>query len=177
MRKMLVSDSADMYQYASRSDCTKFLSWSPHINQEYTKEYLEYIGSHYSMGDFYDWALIYIPENKMIGTCGFSRFDFANNIGEVGYVINPIYRGRGIAPEALNEVMRFGFERLSLNRIEARYIDGNTASRRVMEKVGMTFEGIHKKYMLVKGEYRDIGICAILKDEYYNQLQERKIQL
>ena len=67
----------------------------------------------------------------MIGTCGFSSFDFANNSAEVGYVINPAYQKRGYAPEALLEVMMFGFMELNLHRIEARYMDGNDASRKI----------------------------------------------
>ena len=53
-----------------------------------------------------------------------------------------------------------------LHRIEARYMVENTASRRLMERVGMHFEGVHRQLMLVKGQYRDIGTCAILTDEF-----------
>jgi ribosomal-protein-alanine N-acetyltransferase len=106
-------------------------------------------------------------EDKMIGTCGFTRFDYNNNSGEIGYVINPAYRGRGIADEAVRAVMQFGFETLRLNRIEAKFIEGNSASMRVMEKTGMTFEGYHRSSMYIKGDYRTIGVCAILRDEYF----------
>ena len=61
--------------------------------------------------------------------------------------------------------MRFGFLKLGLHRIEAKYIDGNEASRRVMEKVGMTFEGLRRDEMYIKGGYRNIGVCSILRDE------------
>ncbi|MBR3862967.1 MAG: GNAT family N-acetyltransferase, partial [Clostridia bacterium] len=54
---------------------------------------------------------------------------------------------------------------LGLHRIEARYMIGNDASRRVMDKVGMQFEGVQREAMLVKGAYRDIGVCAILSNE------------
>ena len=43
---------------------------------------------------------------------------------------------------------------------------GNDASRRVMEKLGMQFEGVRRGSMLVKGAYRDIGICSVLVNEY-----------
>ncbi|MBO5306177.1 MAG: GNAT family N-acetyltransferase, partial [Clostridia bacterium] len=101
-----------------------------------------------------------------IGTCGFTRFHFPHDCGEVGYVINPSYRDRGIATEALARVMEFGFERLGLHRIEAKYMLGNEASRRVMEKVGMRFEGVNYGGMKIKGIYRDIGTCAILAENF-----------
>ena len=109
----------------------------------------------------------------MIGTCGFSRFDYPNNTAELGYVLNPLYHGRGIASEASARIIKYGFENLDLNRIESRYIIGNDASRRVMEKNGMVFEGIKREGMLIKGKYRDIGVCAILKSDFERQMQEK----
>lgn len=166
LRKMLVSDAEDMYEYAHRPDVTKYLTWYPHADVNYTREYLSYLGSHYKVGDFFDWAVILKSSGKMIGTCGFTRFDYINDSAEMGYVINPEYRGIGIAAEALCEVLRFGFETLSLNRAEAKFIEGNEASRRVMEKVGMQYEGMHRRAMLIKGKYRNIGICGILREEF-----------
>ena len=165
LRRMLVSDCYDMYEYACDAAVTRYLTWSPHEDVDYTKEYLQYISNHYKLGDFYDWAVILRDEDKMIGTCGFTRFHAAHDCGEVGYVINPAYRGRGIAAEALRAVMDFGFGKLGLHRIEAKYIVGNDASRRVMEKVGMTFEGVRRGEMRIKGCYRDIGVCALLRED------------
>jgi len=67
---------------------------------------------------------------------------------------------------AVGRILDFGFNEIELHRIEAKYIVGNEASRRVMEKCNMKFEGIAKGSMKIKGEYRDIGKCAILKGEY-----------
>lgn len=166
LRKMKVGDSFDMFEYACREDVTEFLLWKPHPSLAYTREYLQFVATHYEIGDFFDWAIVWHEHEKMIGTCGFTRFDYTNNVGEIGYVINPIYRGMGVADEAVREVMRFGFERLKLNRIEAKFMEGNAASRRVMEKTGMTFEGFHRKAMKIKGKYETIGICSILRDEF-----------
>jgi len=88
----------------------------------------------------------------------------------VGYVLNPAYWGMGIAPEAVRRVIDFGFRELNVHRIEAKYMVENARSRRVMEKVGMTFEGVKRASMYIKGEYRDIGYCAILADEFIRNL-------
>lgn len=167
LRKMNVSDAVDMYEYAGLDKTVKYLSWEPHDDINYTHQYLRYLETRYRAGDFYDWGVILASENKLIGTCGFTRFDFKNDSAELGYVINSDYCGKGIATEACAAIIRYGFESLALNRIECRFIPENLASRRVMEKNGMTFEGIRRGGMLIKGEYRDIGICSILKDEYF----------
>ena len=170
LRGLRVADSYDMYEYAHRADVTRYLTWQPHPNREYTKEYLEYILTRYRAGEFFDWAVIWHedgePSDKMIGTCGFTRFDYSNNSAEIGYVINPEFRGRGIAGEAARRVIRFGFDELGLNRIEAKYMDGNVASRKVMEKIGMKYEGTMRGSLKIGGEYRDVGVCAMLYEEY-----------
>lgn len=166
LRKMLVSDSYDMYEYSQRADVTKYLTWQPHPGRGYTKNYLEYVSTRYESGDFFDWAVVEKASGRMIGTCGFTRFNLPSDSAEIGYVINPDFSGRGYATEAVRRVIDFGFNVLGLNRIEAKYMEGNKASHRVMEKVGMTYEGMHRSSMLVFGAYKNIGICSILKNEW-----------
>lgn len=166
LRGMRVSDTDDMFDYARRADVTRFLTWSPHRDRDYTRQYLEYLGSRYAAGDFYDWAVVLRSEKRMIGTCGFTRIDLSNNSGEIGYVINPDYSGKGIATEAAARVLEFGFRELSLHRIEARHMKGNSASHRVMEKLGMKEEGTFREAYLVNGRYRTVTVCSMLDTEY-----------
>lgn len=166
LRKLLVRDADDMFEYAKRADVTKYLTWSPHPNRGYTKEYLEYVATRYAAGEFYDWAVVEGKSGRMIGTCGFTRFDFPSNCAEVGYVLNPECWGNEYAPEALGAVIGFGFDNLQLNRVEARHIEGNVSSRRVMEKVGMLYEGTLRRALCIRGEYRNVCVCSILRSEY-----------
>ena len=166
LRPMRMSDSSDMYEYARRRDVTEYLLWSPHPSEQYTRDYLRYIEKRYAIGEFYDWAVVEKASGRMIGTCGFTRFDFPHNGGEIGYVLNPSVHGKGYATEAAGRVLRFGFENLSLHRIEAKFMEGNASSLRVMEKLGMRLEGYRRDGMLVKGRYRTIGVCAILAGEW-----------
>lgn len=166
LRPLRESDVEDMYSYARRGEVTRYLLWSPHPSRAYTEEYLQYVVGRYALGDFYDWAVVEKVSGRMIGTCGFAEIDVPHRAAQIGYVLNPDYHGRGFATEAAREVMRFGFESLSLHRIEARFMQGNDASENVMKKLGMTFEGFHRDFMFVKNAYRTIGICAILEHEW-----------
>lgn len=166
LRPLCVSDADDMYRYACREDVTTYLLWSPHPSPAYTRDYLSYIEDRYATGGFFDWAVVEKTSDRMIGTCGFTSIDAPNDVGEIGYVLNPEYSGRGYATEAAACVLRFGFDVVGLHRIEAKFIKGNDASLRVMEKLGMRFEGYRKDAMRVKGQYRTIGICGVLESEY-----------
>ncbi|MBQ8381600.1 MAG: GNAT family N-acetyltransferase [Clostridia bacterium] len=166
LRPMEAGDAADMFDYARRIDTTRYLLWHPHPSVEYTRSYLAMIGRLYRKGQFFDWAIVEKDSGRMIGTCGFTRLAKQHALGEVGYVLNPDYHGRGYATEAVRAVIAFGFENLELHRIEGRYMVENTPSRRVMERCGLSFEGVWRESMLVKGRYRDIGVCALLRDDY-----------
>ena len=166
LRAMHPIDAEDMYDYAKREDVTRYLTWNPHKSVGYTKEYLRYVHSRYALGDFYDWTIIDLESRRMIGTCGFTSIDTANNSAEIGYVLNPEFHGRGLGSEAVARILDFGFGELELHRIEARFMQENIRSRRLMERVGMTFEGFRREAVLVKGEYRTVGICSILCKEW-----------
>ena len=172
LRPLRVTDTEDMYAYAKNPEVTRYLLWRPHPDMQYTRSYLEYLAGRYRIGMHYEWAVVLKAENRMIGTCGFVSVDCPNNGAEIGYVLNPQYRGQGLMPEAVDRVLRFGFEMLQLHRIEARYMIGNDASRRVMEKAGMRFEGVRRASIFVKGAYRDVGVCAILRPEFRLNKQE-----
>lgn len=166
LRKLEKQDSADMYEYACRSETTRYLLWNPHPSIAYTKSYLNMVQKMYRTGGYYDWAVIEKESGRMIGTCGFARLDERHSIGEIGYVLNKAFHHKGYATEAASAVIEFGFRKLGLNRIEGRYMAENEASRRVMEHCGMTYEGTLRQLMLVRGSYRDIGLCALLKSDY-----------
>ena len=99
----------------------------------------------------------------MVGACGLVNWEAEHARAEVGFVLSREYWGRGLMAEAVRAMLRFGFERMNLNRIEARCIAENAASARVMEKAGMFYEGTLRQREYIKGAYRDIKLYAILK--------------
>ena len=166
LRRVRRTDAEDMFSYASQEVVTRYLTWNPHPDLLHTKRYVTYLDSRYRVAQYFDFAIVLRDCGRMIGTIGFVSFDEENSIGEVGYVLHPDFWGMGIMTEALSAVIRFGFEELGLHRIEASYMPENCASRRVMEKCGMTFEGIRRGLRLVKGSYIDVGTYAILAEDY-----------
>lgn len=162
LRRILPRDAIDMYAYSSDENVTRHLLWDPHPDPGYTAQYIEYLQTRYAVGDFFDWALIWKEDGRMIGTCGFTNIDLPNNNAEIGYVLHPDFHRRGIAAEAAKEVIRFGFSVLGLHRISAVCMKENTPSMRVMEKCGMTQEAVLRQAVFVKGTYRDVCIASVL---------------
>lgn len=85
---------------------------------------------------------------------------------EVWYKTHLNYWGQGYTTEALTEILYFGFHELKLHRIEAGCAVENVASHRVLEKAGMTKEGIKRKKLPLKGEWKDSYFFAILEEDF-----------
>ncbi len=120
----------------------------------------------YERGEAGRWGIVYKGDHRFVGTCGFAGWEREHVRAELGYVLAREYWGRGFIPEAMRAVIHFGFERMNLNRIEARCIAENTSSVRVMEKAAMTYEGTLRQREFIKGAYRDMKLYAILKSEH-----------
>lgn len=165
LRKVTLEDVEDMYYYGTNEDVSKYVTWKTHKTLSDTREYIEFILSQYENKKIAPWGIEYKENGKFIGTIDFVSWQLKHKIAEIGYVISQDYWGKGIAPEAANEVIKFGFNNMDLVRIQARCDVENIGSARVMEKVGMTFEGVIRKGIFVKGKHQDIKMYSILKEE------------
>lgn len=89
-----------------------------------------------------------------------------NRQGEIGWVFHPDHRGRGFATEAAEVMLRLGFEELGLHRIIARCDARNSASARVMKRLGMRLEAHFLENEYIKGEWTDEFVYAVLATEW-----------
>lgn len=164
LREISAKDLDDIYEYSIDPKVSEFLFWSPHRDKRFTEKYLSSVITSYKRGRYYNWGIEY--EGKMIGTCGFTSFDIKHNTGEIGYVLNSSFWGKGIATEAARAVIEYGFYSLNLEKIEIRYMVENTASAVVAQKCGM--KKCEFPYYLIKckGENKVVGVCSVTRDEY-----------
>lgn len=103
---------------------------------------------------------------EMIGDCVLMFEDRAARQGQIGYVMNPRFQGHGYATEAMEAVLAMGFDRAGLHRISARCDARNTASWRVMEKLGMRREAHFREHAIFKGGWDEEYVYALLEDEW-----------
>lgn len=98
--------------------------------------------------------------------------DTDNQHGEIEYVIGPAFQGKGYATEMTRAVIGFGFEKINFNRIEIDCRTENEASRRVIEKCGLTYEGVFRDFFWRKDHFEGRRVFSILKSEWKNSLKE-----
>jgi RimJ/RimL family protein N-acetyltransferase len=85
---------------------------------------------------------------------------------EIGYWFGVPFWNRGYCTEAARAVIDLAFNTLGLHRIEARHLTRNPASGRVMQKLGMKLEGMHRDALRKNGRFEDLAVYAILADEW-----------
>ena len=163
LRKMVLNDAEAVFAYASNSEVSRYTLWETHRSIEDSRAFLEFATQKYENGGEPDWGIVYRGNGCLVGACGLVNWEAEHARAEVGFVLSREYWGRGLMSEAVRAILRFGFERMNLNRIEARCIAENAASARVMEKAGMFYEGTLRQREYIKGAYRDIKLYAILK--------------
>lgn len=91
--------------------------------------------------------------------------------GYLGYWIDEQYAGRGLVPEGVVLLMRFGFEELRMHRLEAAIVPRNKASRAVAEKLEMREEGIAVRFLQIRGEWEDHVRYAMTSEEWLEKRQ------
>ena len=120
----------------------------------------------------YTWNIKTIETNSFVGLIGISLSNDKFKIGEIFYKLLPEYWGNGYATEVSRKIIEIGFETFKLHRIEAGCAIKNTKSIRVLEKIGMTQEGILRKILPIRGEWIDGYIYSIIESD--KQIQKTR---
>ena len=103
---------------------------------------------------------------RLIGTCGFHRWQPNHYRTEVGYELARAYWGQGILQAALERILAFGFENMNLNRVKAEVWAENVRSARFLEKLGFQREGVLRQAEFAAGSFQDLLIYAMLKEDF-----------
>ncbi|MBQ3264545.1 MAG: GNAT family N-acetyltransferase [Ruminococcus sp.] len=167
LRRFTPEDAQDAFcNWMSSKVVTKYLTWQPHQSVEESKEYIQSVISSCENPDHYNWAIEFRELGQVIGAIGVNEIFETVAACEIGYCLGDRFWGRGIMPEALREVIRFLFEEVGMNRIQATHDVNNPQSGRVMEKCGLRYEGTMRQ-----AGKNNQGICdsvmrAILKSDW-----------
>jgi len=170
LRKLRLEDAKDLFEYASDPKVSKYVTWETHKSIEDSINLIKFTHERYEKREGIIWGIVYKENKKVIGTCDISPVT-KHFRAEIAYALSRDYWGKGIATEAVKEAIRFGFEKMNLNRIQAMCSPENIGSYRVMEKVGMKYEGLIREYMYVKGKFQDLKLYSIVRREYFEQMR------
>jgi ribosomal-protein-alanine N-acetyltransferase len=165
LRKVTAEDAEAMFRYCADPEVSRYTTWYPHIAIDDTLGFIGHLANKYDKGELAPWGIEDKATSALIGTCGFVHWHTAHSSAELGYALSREYWNKGIMTEAAGEIVKFGFREMELARIEARCLVPNIGSAKVMEKLGMSYEGTMRKVVWNKGAHRDLKLYAIVKED------------
>ncbi|MEI2616531.1 MAG: GNAT family protein [Thermomicrobiales bacterium] len=165
LRRFNPADEDDIYRYCRDPEVARLTSWDPHRSIDDTRRFLDWALTRYEEGTGGPWAMVLHETGMVVGAFGLTVV-WPHLRGEVGYWLGrPLWR-QGLTTEAGQAILRYAFHDLELNRVEARCEAENAASERVMQKLGMSYEGLMRQQIFVKGVFRDMKLYAQLRSEW-----------
>ena len=120
----------------------------------------------YASSAFAQQCFIVKEKDKIIGTSTLFHLDIRNRHAEIGYILNRKFWKKGFVNEALNSLLKFAFDELYLHRLEADVDPENTASIRVVEKLGFQKEGYLRERWHVNGKICDSLFYGLLRSDW-----------
>ncbi|NRQ40602.1 GNAT family N-acetyltransferase [Nonomuraea sp. NN258] len=169
MRPFTPDDLHDLHAYESQPDVTRYLYWQPRPDLDATCAVLDKKLTRTALhteGDALELAVTLRTDDRLIGHVLLKWTSRTHRQGEIGYILNPAHHGHGYAPEAARALLHLGFTDLGLHRIIGRLDARNTASARVLEKLGMRREAHLIDNEIVKGEWVSELVYAIRATEW-----------
>ncbi len=167
LREIQEKDLPAVHEYASQEIVCQYQPWGPNSEEE-SKDFVKQaiLDSKKEPRSRYLFVITLNEDGKLIGAGEFNIRDLTHKVGEIGYIINPSFWGKGYATEVAKLLIDYGFKEFNLHRIFATCDPRNTSSSRVLEKIGMTLEGRMREDLLLKDGWRDSLLYSLLEHEW-----------
>lgn len=167
LREFSPDDVDAVHEYATDPEVVRFMPWGPNTEDE-TRAFIA--RSVESQGQdprrVFELAVTLAEDGKLIGGCGIRVSAPSDRGADMGYCLRRDCWGLGLGTEAARAMVGFGFERLGMHRILATCDTKNVASSHVLDKIGMRREARYCEDSLIRGEWRDSYLYAILECEW-----------
>lgn len=169
LRRWSVNDANDLYNYAKDDRVGPIAGWPPHRSVAESREIIETVFAQEGV-----FALTLKNDDTAIGCIGLitgskSNFPLSDAEGEISYWLGVPFWGLGLVPEAMREIIRYGFEDLGLNALWCGYFDGNEKSKRVQEKCGFRYHHTNpRQYFSLINEEKVEHVTCLTREEWEN---------
>ena len=166
LRSLTLEDAQDVQHLAGERDIALMVLRIPHPYEDgMAEEWIRACADAYKKDEAINFAITLRTDRNLIGTIGL-ELEQENERAELGYWIGKPYWNLGYATEAARVVVVYCFEVLKLNRIYAYHFTRNPASGRVLEKIGMHYEGCRRRHTKKWGNFEDSIGYGMLKADY-----------
>ncbi len=164
-RRFELRHAAAFATYRSDPAVARYQSWDTFSLQE-AADFIASMAEKQPGGvGWFQFALEGREDKNLIGDCGLNISEVDSRLAEIGFTIARGHWNKGYASEAVCALLNYAFDLFGLHRITASADPRNTASCRVMQKVGMVREAHHRQSLWFKGEWADDAVYAVLRED------------
>jgi [ribosomal protein S5]-alanine N-acetyltransferase len=165
LRALEANDAPNIFEYARNPNVSRFTLWEPHQTLKDSEAYVfDYAMPYYRNKTPEPWGITLKSDpSKVIGTVGLFWVSKAAKSMELAYAIGESHWGQGLVVEASRAAIDYVFQEFDAVRIQARCKAENQASARVMEKLGMAYEGTLKSSLFHRDRHWDMKHYAVLR--------------
>ncbi len=145
---------------------TRFLTFDPPMSRQKETKWIKNTWKEWKHGIGFVFAAVLKETDEMIGTVDLRSVNKTHKKAGLGIFIYKKHWENGFGTEAVKALLKFGFEKLKLNRIEYGFIAKNTRSKNLMKGLGFKIEGIQRQWFFKRGRFWDHAFGSILKSEW-----------
>ncbi|SFD85283.1 ribosomal-protein-alanine N-acetyltransferase [Chitinophaga sp. CF118] len=170
LRPIIEKDIAALFALFSCEPVMKFMDVERFTNVSEAAQMVTFFRDKLESGEGIRWAICLKASDELIGTCGYHHISKTNYKAEIGYDLLPDWWGKGIMTHSIHRLLKYGFEQMQLNRIEAIVDPVNTLSYKLLDRLGFQREGLHRQSFFEKGRFIDVYIYSMLQGDYKNEI-------
>ena len=167
LRELRDDDVPAAFRLFSDPVAMRYIGKAPHTTHLDTLDFVRRNQLLFPAHEGVGWAMSLRGDGELtfIGYAGHWRLMKQHLRSEIGYQMLPGHWGKGLMTEALRAILRFGFDRMGLNSVEAQIDPANTRSKKTLERLGFSQDGLLRESYYFAGEYTDTGVFTLLKRE------------
>ena len=166
LRWLTEADAGALHGIFSNPAVMRYWSTLPMSDIAQAKKLVADIHEGFRGRRLYQWGVIRLEDERVIGTCTLFAINESQGRAELGYALGHEYWGRGYMREALTALLDFAFGKLGMRRLEADIDPRNAGSLHAVERLGFRREGVLRERWKVNGELQDSVVLGLLSHEW-----------
>ena len=164
LRRVGHNDANEIYFLRSDKEVMKYIGKPLASSLQEISDYINQFETDLENKDGIAWAITYKNDPRMVGIIAYRKLIKEHHRGEIGYGLHPDHQGKGVMQEALDRVVRYGFDVLGIHSVEANVDKENLASIRLLERNSFVREAHFRENYFFENQYIDSVIYSRVND-------------
>ncbi len=166
LKEIIFQDAASIFHIFSNEETMKYYGQFPMKSIEEAENLIKMFDDNFKNDKGIRWGIVLKEENRLIGTCGYHNWNKRHSRAELGYELSIDSWGKGYIKETLRVIIKYAYEVMNLNRIEAVVYPENAASIKSLINQGFKKEGVLEEYAFFRNIYQDLIMFSLLKKDW-----------